>query len=114
MKLIAKTRIGSFPLCVYETREVKGDGAYGVTFRSENGKGLAIYLDPDSSPAVYWETFWHELAHAFCIAYGIRWRHDHIHAFGVGMSEMFRGFQWATPPSHALPRGLAGRPKRRA
>lgn len=113
MRLIFYSRIGNFPLKVYESREVKGDSAYGTTGLSKNKAELELILDPDMSPALYWETFWHELGHAFCISYGVEWSHEHVHLLGMGLAQMIGAGRWTAKSAHPLPGALAVRKKRR-
>ena len=106
MKLLATTRSGNFPVKIYESRETKSYQAYGYTAKTEDGQELVICLDPDMSPDLYWETFWHEIAHAFEKGYGLEIPHEMTNLMGLGFAQILGKMQWKDRPASKLQAGL--------
>lgn len=106
MKLLATTKCGNFPVKIYESTDTKSYQAYGITAKSEDANEIYVMLDPDMTPDLYWETYWHELVHVFEKSYGHELSHELVNVLGMGLAHMMRDMKWKGKPAAALPAGL--------
>ena len=106
MKLLATTKMGNFPVKIYESTETKSYQAYGITRKTEDGQELHIQIDPEMSRDLYWETFWHEFGHVFEQAYGIKLDHGFVNILGMALSQYLGNMKWSGKPAVKLSSGL--------
>ena len=107
MRLIATTKIGNFPVRIYEGPEAQRDhDADGITEKTTDGREIRIILDPGMSEDVYWETFYHELIHAFERGFGYNLKHPLVSAMGMGLFQLLHEMKWEGTPAVGLPPGL--------
>lgn len=98
MKPIASTRIGNYQVNIFEDKQ-RADDAGCDGFTEGNGDAIQITMDPDLAPEKYWETFFHELAHAADMALGLGLNHPTVHQIGFHLGLAAQNFQWFDKPS---------------
>ncbi len=90
--------MGNFKVVVYEMNEDQAAQNYGLTQLSVGSSTIEVYLNTDVSPALYNETFWHEMGHVFEMAFGVHISHHTVSNLGVGFAQLMGSLNWIKQP----------------
>lgn len=99
MKAIASTTIGNYTVNIYEDAGRTDDAGCDGFTEGDGHETIQITMDPGLSPDKYWETFFHELAHAADMALGLGLSHPVVHQIGYHLGKSAQAFQWHDKPS---------------
>lgn len=99
MKPIASTKIGNYTVNIFEDKQRTDDSGCDGFTEGDGHETIQITLDPALSPDKYWETFFHELGHAFDMALGLGLSHPVVHQIGYHMGKTAQAFTWHANPA---------------